>query len=178
MARDYERPIIPTDWRDAWFTFARMTIEALDELHEPIKEGDLAKVLQEKIDNGATPAPTPIDTGWVDLKSYKKSNWTINNTSHYLMARRVGDVVHIRINGAAASNITGSGTYVTIAGAIPEDFRPTYAVDCMVPSQQPDPGWVRVTTGGNIQISRNDGGISSGWWVRGDITYTVGGATP
>ena len=176
MFRDYEQPVIPSDWKGPWKTFAQKVVEVLDELHMPIKESYLTEALKEKIDNAPEPTPV-IDTGWVDLKSYKKSNWTIGSSA-YLMARRVGDVVHLRINGSAASSMTGSGTYVTIAGTIPEDFRPTYAVDCMVPSQQPDPGWVRVTTGGNIQISRNDGGISSGWWVRGDICYTVGGATP
>jgi len=177
MGRDYERPIIPTDWREAWFTFARMVVEALDELHEPIKESFLAKALQEKIDNGSTPAPTPIDTGWTDLKSYKKSNWNIGS-SRYLMARRVGDVVHMRLSGAAASSMSGNGTYTAITSAIPEDFRPTYDVDAIVTSGQPDNAWIRVTTGGVIQVSRCDGSISQNWWAKGDFVYTVGGATP
>jgi len=177
MQRDYEQPIIPPDWRDSWFTFARMVVETLDELHAPIKEKDLAKALQEKIDNGSTPAPTPIDTGWTDLKSYKKSNWNVNS-SHYLMARRVGDVVHLRINGSAASSMTGNGTFTAITNAIPEDFRPTYEVVGVITGRDPDNAWISVNTSGAIRISRDDGSIGTGWWAKGDFVYTVGGATP
>lgn len=176
MRRDFERPIIPNDWRDAWFTFARMTVEALDELHEPIKEGDLAKALQEKIDNGATPAPTPTDTGWVDLKSYKTGSWNVSS-SNFLMARRVGNVVHIRVKCAATGNMTGSGTFNNFTTAIPEEFRPDYDVYAVVTAQQDDNGWVRIRTGGAIQITRNAGNISNGWWITGDIVYTVDAPT-
>lgn len=154
MSRDYERPIIPPEWKDAWFTFARMTVEALDELHEPIKEKDLVKALQEKIDN-ATPTPTP-DTGWVSQ--------TINSgftSSTFVKARRIGDIICVKglIQTSSILNSDASKVVCTLD----QQFRPhevtRFPIGAVGNGSNPSRYWVVDITAAGVLTEYNYSGV-------------------
>lgn len=168
MFRDYEQPIIPPDWRDAWFTFAKMVVSALDELHEPIKEKDLVKALQEKIDN-ATPTPIP-DTGWVSMTDYiNTSNVTVNVD---MFMRRIGDIVFLCGAIKPRSSLAQS-SYLNVTTALPEEYRPTKQINLPLAADVPGM-WLRVETDGVVKIRNRTGDtIGTGVYVRIDGQYPI-----
>ena len=168
MARDYERPIIPTDWRDAWFTFARMTIEALDELHEPIKKSDLAKALQAQIDSGGGSSQT--DTGWVDQ--------TINTgftNSTFVKARRIGDIVTVKglIQTSSILNADASKAVCTLDS----QFRPPevtrFPIGAVGNGSNPSRYWVVDITAAGVLTEYNYSGVNVQKSNRFIVTYMV-----
>lgn len=155
MFRDYEQPIIPPDWRDAWFTFAKMVVSALDELHEPIKEKDLVKALQEKIDNGG--GVQPSDTGWVSQ--------TINSgftSSTFVKARRIGDIICVKglIQTSSVLNADASKAVCTLD----EQFRPhevtRFPIGAVGNGTNPSRYWVVDITSAGVLTEYNYSGVN------------------
>ena len=114
------------------------------------------------------------DTGWVDLSSY--ANSYITPSSDYFMGRRIGNVVHLRLNGTAASAF-GGNAWQAVTSAIPENFRPDYISIHVMDSSMSDTDLIRlkVDPDGIISVYRRGSNIPSGQWFRGDIVYTVDG---
>lgn len=168
MARDYERPIIPTDWRDAWFTFARMTIEALDELHEPIKKSDLAKALQAQIDSGGGSSQT--DSGWVSQTI--GSGW--DNTT-FVKARRIGNIVCVKglLKTSSILNADASKAVCTLDS----QFRPSEAtrfpIGAVGNGSNPSRYWVVDITAAGLLTEYNYSGVNVQKANRFIVTYMV-----
>ena len=134
------------------------------------------EVLSGQLD-GINSALTPLatDTGWVDLSSY--ANSYITPQSDYFMGRRTGNVVHLRLQGTAASAF-GQNAWVAVTSQIPSQFRPDYISTHVMDSSMTETDLVRlkVDTDGYVSVYRRGANIPSGQWFRGDIVYTVGGA--
>lgn len=168
MLRDYEQPIIPPDWRDSWFTFARMVVETLDELHEPIKEKDLVKALQEKINNN-TPMPIP-DTDWVSMTNYINTSNVAVNVSCFM--RRIGNIVFLCGAIKPKSSLSQS-SYLDVTTALPEEYRPTKQINLPLAADVAGM-WIRIETDGKVKIRNRTGdAIGTGVYVRIDAQYPI-----
>ena len=144
-----------------------MVVETLDELHEPIKEKDLVKALQDKINSGGT---TPTDTGWVSQTI--GSGW---DSTTFVKARRIGNIVCVKglLKTSSILNADASKAVWTLDS----QFRPSevtrFPIGAVGNGSNPSRYWVVDITAAGLLTEYNYSGVNVQKSNRFITTYMV-----